>query len=404
MRARSSHVVSVGRATARCGCGGRSYTGSIAPRRPPEPDEPVEELVDELVDYAETPVSELAELAEEGAEPDERARRRWVLPLRIGVSLALLALLVWRIPDFDPAELVPTWDTTTPLWLGATLALMAIAVVASAVRWQQTLRALGHHLRLGRLTSTTWAGQFVSNVLPTTIGGDVLRIARISRDTGDAPETFASVALERLTGWLVLPLISLTGFLLDPALRDLGRATRVAVLIGLATLAGLIGILVLASHPRIGGRWADREGWQRFIGAVHLGVGRLRAHPSAAAGVLGAGIVYQVLLCLAAWTAAGAIGIDAATVTVLLAFYPAVLVAQVLPLGIAGLGVREGAFVLFLEPLGVPAEQAVALGLLLYLANLVVSLGGAPVVAFGRDDRRGRRGVPPADGPIVGSA
>jgi len=99
-----------------------------------------------------------------------------------------------------------------------------------------------------------------------------------------------------------------------------------------------------------------------------------------------------VLLCLGAWAAAGALGIDAATVTVLLAFYPAVLVAQVLPIGINGLGIREWTFTLFLEPLGVPAEQAVALGLLLYLANLVVSLGGAPVVAFGRDEA-GRRSV-----------
>ena len=46
------------------------------------------------------------------------------------------------------------------------------------------------------------AGQFVSNVLPTTIGGDVLRVARLSRDTGETPRTFASVVLERLTaGW-----------------------------------------------------------------------------------------------------------------------------------------------------------------------------------------------------------
>jgi glycosyltransferase 2 family protein len=45
--------------------------------------------------------------------------------------------------------------------------------------------------------------------------------------------------------------------------------------------------------------------------------------------------------------------------------------------------VREGAFVLFLGPLGVASEQAIALGLLLYLLNLVVSLLGAPAFATG---------------------
>ena len=67
-------------------------------------------------------------------------------------------------------------------------------------------------------------------------------------------------------------------------------------------------------------------------------------------------------------------------------------VVAVLP---GGLGVREGAFVLFLGPLGVPPEQAVALGLLLYLLNLAVSLLGAPAFALGG------RAAAPAPGAAV---
>jgi uncharacterized membrane protein YbhN (UPF0104 family) len=99
--------------------------------------------------------------------------------------------------------------------------------------------------------------------------------------------------------------------------------------------------------------------------------------------VLGAGLLYQFVLCLAALAAAEALGLSDVGLTPLLAFFPAVLIAQVLPIGISGLGVREGAFVLFLTPLGVPAEQAIALGLLLYVLNLAVSLLGAPAFAIG---------------------
>jgi uncharacterized membrane protein YbhN (UPF0104 family) len=53
----------------------------------------------------------------------------------------------------------------------------------------------------------------------------------------------------------------------------------------------------------------------------------------------------------------------------------------------SGLGVREGAFVLFLGPLGVAQQEAIALGLLLYLLNLVVSLLGAPAFAAGGRSR-----------------
>ena len=81
--------------------------------------------------------------------------------------------------------------------------------------------------------------------------------------------------------------------------------------------------------------------------------------------------------------------IPAAGPTALLAFFPAVAIAQVLPISISGLGVREGLFALFLRPLGVPTAQAVALGILLYVLNLLVSLLGAPAFAVGgrsRDD------------------
>jgi uncharacterized protein (TIRG00374 family) len=251
------------------------------------------------------------------------------------------------------------------------------------VRWQRVLEVLGLHARFRRLLSYNLAGQFVSNVLPSTIGGDVLRVTRLSKDTGETPKTFASVVLERLTGWIVLPVISVGGFLVNPPLQHLGRATQVAVGLAFITLLGLCIVLAAVADHRIGGRFASRDGWRRFAGAVHLGLARLRREPVAAANVLLVGFLYQLALVLAAVAAAQALGVRPAGLTALLAFFPAVAIAQVLPIGISGLGVREGAFVLFLGPLGVQAQEAIALGLLLYLLNLGVSLLGAPAFALG---------------------
>ena len=317
-----------------------------------------------------------------GGDPPQARRRRWVLPLRIGLSAAMLAVLFAKVPDFEWDELVPDWGLSNTLWLIAALALTILGVVLSALRWQTVLSALGLKAKLRRLLYHYFAGQFVSNVLPTTIGGDVLRVSRLSQENGDPPDTFASVVLERLTGWIVLPLITFAGLLLNPELRDMGEATTIALLIAAGTLVGLAGILVLVDHPRLGGRFAKGDGWRRFAGAVHLGVGRLRSRPVAAMEVLAVGIAYQLVLVFAALMAANSLGMDVG-LTPLLAFFPAVLVAQVLPIGISGLGVREGAFVLFLSPLGVSTEDAIALGLLLYLLNLVASLGGAPAFAVG---------------------
>lgn len=310
-------------------------------------------------------------------------KRRGVLLVRVLVSVALLGILFTQVDDVDLGALAPTWSLSTVMWLAGAALFTFAGIGLSTMRWQQVLSAMGIHTRWRHLFSHYLAGQFVSNVLPTTIGGDVVRVSRLSRESGHSPSTFASVVLERLSGWLVLPLITFAGLMVNPGLRELGRATVLAVVVAAITLAALVVVVVLVADERLGGRFARREGWTRFAGAVHLGLDKLRQRPGAALAVLAAGILYQLVMVLAAVMATQALNIAAVGLTAMLAFLPAVLVIQVLPVGISGLGLREAAFVIFLGPLGVPTEQAIALGLLLYLLNVVTSLPGAGAFAIG---------------------
>jgi glycosyltransferase 2 family protein len=341
-----------------------------------------------LSEQTRTPDSDTSDPADPGSGEVVTARmlirRRLMLWGRIAASIAILAVIFTKIPNFNWSRLVPTWSLDNSLWLVTAAVLTLAGFVLSTLRWQAVLRAMGMRtVPLRRLFGHYVAGQFVSNVLPTTIGGDVLRVSRLAQDNGDTADTFASVVIERLTGWLVLPIITIIGFSVNPGLRDLGLATTLALAIAASTLALLVLILLAANHPRMLGRYADRQGWRKFAGAVHTGVNRLRHRPKAALYVVAVGLLYQGVMVLAATAAAKSLGMTDVGLTVLAAFLPAVLISQVLPVGISGLGVREGAFVLFLTPLGVPTEQAVALGLLLYALTLGVSLIGAPAFALG---------------------
>lgn len=304
---------------------------------------------------------------------------------RLIVSALLLWVLITKIGT-NWSETIPDASGHTLAWLAGALILTFLGVVLSAVRWSAVLAALGQHPPFRRLLSLYFAGQFVGNVLPSTIGGDALRVSRLSKDNGEGPTTFASVVLERLTGWLVLPVITLLGLALNPGLRELGKASAIAFAVAAGTLVLLGVVLFLTARPGRGveGRLEHNEGWRRFTSAVRFGIHRLVREPAATARILATGFAYQFILIGSALMAARALGLPAgAGPTALLAFLPAVLIAQVLPISISGLGVRELLFVLFLHPLGVPRSQAIALGLLLYLLNLVVSLLGAPAFAVG---------------------
>jgi uncharacterized membrane protein YbhN (UPF0104 family) len=306
--------------------------------------------------------------------------KQWATPLRIALSTGLLWFLFVRVGG-ELSLMIPRLTPGGVAWLTGAAGLLILSYVLSTVRWHQVIEALGLRDGFRRLLSHFLAGQFMSNALPTTIGGDVVRVARLSRDTGDSPSSFASVVLDRLTGWIVLPLITVVGFGLNPALRETAQS-RVTLTIAGTTFGLLLLVLFAADVDRLGGRFAGRPGWQRFIDAVHLGVGRLCRRPRATISVIAAGIVYQFVLVTAAFMMARALGIDIG-LTAMMAFFPAVLIAQVLPISISGLGVREFMLVWLLRSVGVFQAQAIALGLVVWAMTVVTSLMGAPSYAFG---------------------
>jgi len=319
---------------------------------------------------------------------------RWGRPL---VSVGLLAILVTKI---DADSLVPE-DRSLPGTLGfliGGLVLMAVSFVLASWRWQRVLAVFDRHVPLRTLLSHYLAGQFVGNVLPSTVGGDVLRITRSSNDTGSSEVAFASVVIERLTGFFALPLLTFVGFIARPDLLDHGRSWLALAAAG-ATLAFLAVIVVLAASPRLAGRFKDHENWMRFIGAVHVGIDGLRRDRRDAFAALGAAVAYQLTVISAVYCAVHTIGLTIPNAAVL-AFVPAVAMAQVLPISVGGLGIREGLLALLLHPLGVKTGQAVAVGLLWYAMTLVVSLAGAPAFAIGH---RGERRRPHATAAAEGS-
>ncbi|HUR18941.1 MAG TPA: lysylphosphatidylglycerol synthase transmembrane domain-containing protein [Acidimicrobiales bacterium] len=306
-----------------------------------------------------------------------------------GRVAATVVMLVWLSRHVHLSELrIPGWTPTTLVWLGAALAVTLLGIVLSALRWQRVLVALDLPAPVPTLLRHHLAGLFVGNFLPTTIGGDVLRVRRLAADNGETAGTMASVVLERLTGWLVLPVLTIVALTVNPGLRRVAPGPAdTAMTVAIGTLVLLATLLIVASNPAVGRRIEGREGWRRFTGAVHLGLDRARRNPALAFEICTVGFAYQLAVMLSAFLAAKALGL-AVGWTAILAFFPVVAIVQVLPLTVSGLGTREAALVFFLQPLGVAPADAFALGLLVYFVNLGVSLLGAPAFAVGSRARR----------------
>jgi uncharacterized membrane protein YbhN (UPF0104 family) len=322
----------------------------------------------------------------EPAVAPSRSGSRWKLFLRIFISAALLIVLIYKAPHPD---LPRQHHTLTFSLLAAAVVVALIGVVLSAWRWQRVLMVFGVRLPVRQLTSHYFVGLFVGNVLPSTIGGDVVRVSRASTATGSSEVAFASVVLERMTGFVGLPLLVLIGFAAEPSLIQEHHAW-IALLVAGGTVAVLGLLLLLVGHPRLAGRFEGNPGWTRFLAALHQGIAALRRRPSQIFPLVSIAFLYQLSSVVVFALIFRALDLPI-SIAAVFAFAPAVLMLQVLPISLSGLGVREGALILFLHPLaqkaGVPDGRIIAAGLLWYACMLLVSVIGAPAFAVGQRAR-----------------
>ena len=284
--------------------------------------------------------------------------RTW---LRWSATLALLAVVFWLT---DLAAVVSRFRSVDLWWLMLALAVTPLQVAVSAWRWRYTVARLGGHLPLGHAIGEYYLATLVNQLVPGGVVGDAGRIMRHSRVAQETTLAMHGVMIERLSGQLVLILLALPLILLwvpIPALPVPGLALTGVLLV---LMMGL-----LSKMPRI------RSWWSRFRGDCY----RALLAPEALPVQLVSSVMEIGSYLLVFWCLAMGLGIRVAVESpwLLMALCTVLLVAMVVPLTMAGWGVREGAAALLWPLAGLDPAQGVALSVCYGLVVLASSLPGA---------------------------
>jgi glycosyltransferase 2 family protein len=290
--------------------------------------------------------------------------------IRIAVSALLLIVIAWRTDWNAVAEEFA--HLRVEMWLMA-FSLYVLAQIASARRWQLFARALGFEHTLPQYCGYFFIGLYFSLVLPTLVGGDVMRIWYLDGGSGRKRSALGSVFLERVNGLLVLIATACLGVLISPVELP---GWIVASVWGIAGCAGL----GLASVPILK-RWQRLSSERRH--QLQLFADLMRA-PKTLFEASVMSILVQACGVLILWCLGLGLGVD-----VPLAYYcvlvPMVSLLMLLPISVNGMGVREAGIVLFLLPLGVAESAALSLAFLWFITGVAVSLIGGVVYLCGTD-------------------
>ena len=260
------------------------------------------------------------------------------------------------------------------------------------LRWKMLLKATGINIPFKRLLVSFSGGIFFSIFLPSTIGGDVVRIADLAEHTKRAKETMATVLLDRLSGYIGLVFVILPSLLLGGALvRD--KVVIVSVLVIVALLVFILLVLFNVSIYRVISKFLGAPGAGKIKEAIkdlHHEIHVFRHRRKLILYNLVISFFIQLITPLSVYFIALSLGIQISPLYFLI-FLPVIGAITLLPIAIGGLGLRENLFVVYFAKAAVTKQLAVAMSLLSFSFAVIYGAIGGLIYVLTVHNRRLQR-------------
>lgn len=326
-------------------------------------------------------------MSAEHSQPVAKPKRPWLKPaliaIKLCISVGLLVFLI-RSTEIDMASLRASLAKTDPLLLGLAMLTPFIGNAVTSTRWKGLLAVQGVNIPHGVLFRSCMVSIFFNQIMPGTIGGDVIRIYDSWKAGAKKGVAISTIVVDRVLGLAALALLAVVGlFFVRGSLSDYGMVPLAIVAVAL----GLGGFLLLVFSPfrsmvemarvvytRLPGPFS------KFFGKVDRSVEPFRGRHSVLVRAMGLSLLLQLNVVLLHYLVGRAVGIELSFVDY---FYvvPVALFVMLIPLSINGIGIREGMFVYMLGSVGVDKSDALVLSLLVFAVFFAYGILGGLVLA-----------------------
>ncbi|WP_213770114.1 lysylphosphatidylglycerol synthase transmembrane domain-containing protein [Bradyrhizobium sp. dw_78] len=292
--------------------------------------------------------------------------------LKILISAALLYLALRKVNFSDLAARI---DLTSLLWIGLAIAVNFLQVYAGALRWREVSADCGAPLTARKAMHFNLIGTFFNQTLPSSIGGDAMRLWLLARDGAGWRAATYSIFVDRAIGLIALAVVIVASLpwsyhlIRDPS----GRSALLFV--DFAALAAGVGFLVLGRLPW---SWLKRWWGTQHFHACSVVANQVIFDRRRGPMIAMLSILVHVLTVIIAWCVVKSI---AAPVMFSQTFQlvPPVMLITMLPISIAGWGVREATMGLAFGYAGLATTEGVNVSLLFGAVSFIVGAFGGLV-------------------------
>jgi uncharacterized membrane protein YbhN (UPF0104 family) len=317
-------------------------------------------------------------------------RRILLSTIKIVISAALLYFALRKVSFY---ELASRFDVASLGWIGLAVAVTFLQIFLGALRWREISADCGAPLATTQAFRFNLIGTFFNQTLPSSIGGDAVRLWLVARGGAGWRAATYSIFVDRAIGLIALAIIIVASLPWSYQLISDPHGRSALLLVDFAALAAGAGFLILGRLPW---PWLKRWWGTHHLHACSVIANRLifsrRRGPKLAA----LSLLVHVLAVVIAWCVVQSI---AAPVLFgqIFQLIPPVMLITMLPISIAGWGVREATMGLAFGYAGLVTNEGVNVSLLFGCVSFIVGAFGGLVWIFSAEKRA--KGAAPIEVP-----
>ena len=317
-------------------------------------------------------------------------RRILLSALKILISAALLYFSLRKINPFDLASRI---GVSSLGWIGLAIGVTFLQIFLGALRWREISAECGAPLDTKQAMRYNVIGTFFNQTLPSSIGGDAVRLWLVARNGAGWRAATYSIFVDRAIGLIALAIIIVASLPWSYNLITDPQGRSALLLIDFAALAGGLGFLVLGVLPW---PWLKRWWATHHIHACAVIANRVIFSRDRGPKIAVLSVLVHVLAVVIAWCVVESI---AAPVMFgqIFQLVPPVMLITMLPISIAGWGVREATMGLAFGYAGLVANEGVNVSLLFGAVSFLVGIVGGLVWILSPE--KAAKGVKPIEVP-----
>lgn len=296
------------------------------------------------------------------------------------------ALLYLALRGVNVAAILARMNQINPLWIAAAVMVTLLQIVLGAVRWRLITGPCGAPLTITQALRFNLIGSFFNQTLPSSIGGDAVRLWLLSRTGAGWRAATYSVLVDRAIGLIALAVIIVASLPWSWRLIGDTHGRAALTLVDFAALAAGLGFLVFGQI-----RWNFLATWlpTRHIHACAVLANRVVFDRERGPLIAILSLMVHVLTVVIAWAVVRSIAAPADFAQVFLLIPPIVLITM-LPISIAGWGVREATMMMAFGYAGLPQADGLVVSLLYGAVSFLVgAFGGLVWVASAEKAAKG---------------